>query len=303
MSAPTSCEPGRRCAAGPQEVARRHPAGLRGARARRERRLQDVDVHGQKDRSRSHALDRVRHHLLNADLANLVHEEAGDPTLGLPGEHLLARPVAPQADLDVALRRHQTGLDQAVHRRAVGPLHPEDRGAGVGVAVEVDEPHRSVPQRTGTHVGLADRVIPAQHDRDGPGGDHLADGLGDCPVRSAGVAGQHWRVAEVDDPQLREGVDLRLQVRAGRAAGGPDRSRREPGPGAVGHAVVGRRADDGHVGVLQVTPILGHRHPAEAERSGEIRLLAVLAPALQRVDHRATFRCRNVRVASASPYS
>jgi hypothetical protein len=83
-----------------------------------------------------------------------------------------------------------------------------------GVAVEVDEPHRPVPLRTGTPVRLGDRVITAQHHGDGPGGNDFAHGLGDRPVRPDRIGGQHRGVAEIDDSQLRQGVDLRLQVRA-----------------------------------------------------------------------------------------
>lgn len=165
-------------------------------------------------------------------------------------------------------------------------------------------------------------MIAAQHDRDAPCADDLADSLGDRPVCSDNVGGQHGRVAEVDDPQIRERVDLRLEVRPGRATRSPNRARAKARPGAVGHAVVGRSPDDGHVGSLQLTRILGHPDSAEAERTREIRLLSAHAPALHRVDHGTTsvfeqsaaswlldrahpwdFRRRNVRVMRASPYS
>ena len=60
-----------------------------------------------------------------------------------------------------------------------------------------------------------------------PAASDLADGRLDRRVRARRVGGQHRRVAEVDDPQLLERVDLGLEVRAGRAARGADRPRRE----------------------------------------------------------------------------
>jgi hypothetical protein len=54
-----------------------------------------------------------------------VHEERLDAALALPGELLLARPVAMQTDLDVALRRDEARFDE-VDRKAAGlePRHP-----------------------------------------------------------------------------------------------------------------------------------------------------------------------------------
>jgi hypothetical protein len=68
------------------------------------------------------------------------------------------------------------------------------------VGVEVDEPDRTVAPNASLHVGMGNRVIASKHDRDAPGGDDLAYRVGDSPVRSGGVSGQHGRVAEVDDP-------------------------------------------------------------------------------------------------------
>ena len=108
----------------------------------------------------------------------------------------------------------------------------------------MDEPDGPVTFRAGADVGLGDRVVAAEHDRDQAGVEHLADGRLDCGVRARRVGRQDGRVAVVDDPQLRERVDLRLEVRARRAARGADRARAEARPGPVGDEVVGRRADD-----------------------------------------------------------
>ena len=85
----------------------------------------------------------------------------------------------------------------------------------------------------GADVGLGDPVVAAEDDRDRAGVEYLADGLLDRVVRPRGVGRQHGRVAVIDDLQDVERVDLRLQVRPGRAARGADRSRRETRAGAV----------------------------------------------------------------------
>jgi hypothetical protein len=65
---------------------------------------------------------------------------------------------------------------------------------------------------------------------------------------------------------------------------GADRPRSEPRPRAVGDEIVRRGADDDDVGVFELGGILGVRRAAEAQQAGVVGLLAVLAPALARVD-------------------
>ena len=86
--------------------------------------------------------------------------------------------------------------------------------------------------------------------------------------RGGRVGGQHRGVAVVDDPQLAEAVDAGLEMRPRRAAGGADRARAEAGAGAVGDEVVGRRADDRHVGAGELGRVLGVGH---ARRSSAAR--------------------------------
>src|SRR6185503_10306546 len=146
-----------------------------------------------------------------------------------PGELPLAGPVAAQADLHVALRRNLAGFDQPEHRRPVRELDAEDLAAGVRVRVEVDEADRAPAGGDGANVGLGDRMVAAEHDWQKPRVTDLADELLDRRVALHRVGGQHGSVAEVDDPQLLEGVDLRLEVWAGRARRRPDRARAESG--------------------------------------------------------------------------
>ena len=77
-------------------------------------------------------------------------------------------------------------------------------------------------------------------------------------------AGDRRGVAEVDDPQLGEGVDLDLEVRAGRPARGADRARGQPRPRTVGHQVVHRGADDRDVEALRLRRVLRVRRAAVA---------------------------------------
>ena len=129
---------------GEQQVARGHAAGLGRAGAGDERGVEDVDVDGQVRRAGADGLDRAPHDLADAEVADVVHEQAGDPALGLPGELRLARPVAAQADLRVAARVEVALVDQAADERAVRELDAEDLGAGVRVGVEVDDADRAV---------------------------------------------------------------------------------------------------------------------------------------------------------------
>ena len=146
-SAPTTSSSRRERRGRPEEVDRRHPARLRRPGARREGRVEDVDVDREEDGPVADDLDRPPDDLADPELADVVHEEARDPVLGLPGELGLARPVAAQADLDVAARVDVALLDEPVHRRPVRDLDAEDLGAGVGVGVEVDEADRAVAAR------------------------------------------------------------------------------------------------------------------------------------------------------------
>ena len=83
-----------------------------------------------------------------------------------------------------------------------------------------------------------------------------------------------------------------LEVRAGRAARGADRARREARAGAVGDEVVHRRADDRDVEALELGRILGVGHAGERQQARVVGLLAVLRPALLRIDHRVLPRAR-----------
>jgi hypothetical protein len=68
----------------------------------REGRVENIDVDGEEDRPGADELDARTHDLANAEIPEVVHEEARDPALRLPDELGLPRPVAAQTDLDIA---------------------------------------------------------------------------------------------------------------------------------------------------------------------------------------------------------
>jgi hypothetical protein len=160
------------------------------------------------------------------------------------------------------------------------------------VGVEVHEPQLAVLPRDGAHVRLGDRVVAAQDDGDRSGRDDLGDGALDLRVRRRGVRGHDRRIAEIDHAELREGVDLRLEVGPGRAARRSDGTRPEAGSRPVRDEFVGRRADDRDVEPGELGRILRVRHPCVGEEACVVGLVGEteLAPALERVDHEATSR-------------
>ena len=132
-------------------------------------------------------------------------------------------------------------------------------------------------------------MVAAEHDRDRTGVDDLADDVLDGGVRPFRVGGQHRRIAEVDDPQLGERVDAGLEVRPGRAARRPDRTRREPRARPVGDEIVGGRSHDRDIGAPELGGVLGVRGAAEREQPRVVGLVrqTEAAPAFEWVDHAA----------------
>ena len=91
-------------------------------------------------------------------------------------------------------------------------LDAEDLLAGVGMRVEVDERDRAVHRGDRADVGLGDRVVAAEHDRDRACSDDLPDDSLDRRVIAGRIGGDDGRVAEVDDAELarsRRGVASR----------------------------------------------------------------------------------------------
>ncbi len=79
---------------------------------------------------------------------------------------------------------------------------------------------------TTADVGLGDRVVPAEYERDRPGIDHLADDALDGHVRGGRIGRDHRRVAEIHRPQRLEWVASGVEVHpTGGVARDPDRER------------------------------------------------------------------------------
>ena len=256
-SAPTSSSRDGDLAAGPEQVGALHPAGLGRAGAGRVGRIEHVHVDAQEDRPGADDIERAADDLLDPEPPHVVHEEARDPALVLPGELLLAGPVAAQADLDVAARVDHAGLDEPVHRRAVRDLDAEDLAARCPCAC------RSGRGRAGRGRAAQARMSGSAIEWSPPSTTGIAPAATTSPtVRSIAacvrdrVRRQHRRVAVVDHPQHGHRVDLRLEVRAGRAARRADRARAEAGTRPVGDEVVGRRADDRDVDAVELRRVL-----------------------------------------------
>jgi hypothetical protein len=156
----------------------------------------------------------------------------------------------------------------------------------------MDEPDRAVTCGAGADVRLGDGVVAAEHDRDQAGVEHLADGRLDRSMRTDRIGGEHGRIAVVDDAKLGEGVDLRLEVRTGRAARRSDRAWPVAGAGPVGDEVVRRCPDDRDVEAGEQRRVLRAGRAAVRQRPCIVRLLAVFAPALERIDHAGDAKTR-----------
>ncbi len=216
-----------------------------------------------------------------------MHEEARDPVLRLPRELALAGPVAPETDLHVARTVDVTVAHEPVHRRPVRDLDAEDLLAGIRMGVEVDEGDRPVHRRNRLDVGLGDRVVAAEDDRDRARRDDLPDDSLDRRVIAGRIGGHDGRVTEVDDAELRDRIEAGLQMRAWRAAGGANGARPEPGARPVGGEIVHRRADDRDVDSLELRGILGRRQAGERQQPGVVGLVGEteLTPPLERIEH------------------
>ena len=240
-----------------QQLPGRQSAGLRGSGARRMTRVADVDVDGQEDTLALVGRDRrgVGQTGIEPAVHHLGHLEAAHVLLGHPLQGLRWRPVAAQPDLQEPVAPQRAGLDQPTHRLPVPPERTELDVTGVGMGVEVDHRHPAVAEhvRAALGVGIGDRVITAEDDRDRTGSGGLLDGGLQRRQGHLDVAGVHLDVPGVIDVQVQQTVGPQRQRRPGpvmrEVVGHPDRLRSEPGAGPIGRTAVERSADDHHIGV------------------------------------------------------
>jgi hypothetical protein len=68
-------------------------------------------------------------------------------------------------------------------------LDAEDLGAGVSVRIEMDETYRAMSGCAGRDVRLGNRMVAAEHDRNQPRIEHLADRSLDRGSRAGGIGG------------------------------------------------------------------------------------------------------------------
>ena len=186
-------------------------------------------------------------------------------------------------------------LHEVVHRRAVGQLPAVQLGRGVRMRVEVDEPDR-LPEmaRARAYVGLGDRVVAAEHDRQRAGGEHFGDRVLDGSVGANWIGRDDGRVPEVDDPEMVGPVDLRLEVVPRGRGRRSNRPRAEPRSREIRDELVERCSHDGDVDVGQLRRVLGVGEVGEGGQPRPHGLVAepVMAPpARDRVDHAANPRC------------
>ena len=166
--------------------------------------IADVDVDREEDAVAvvERDLERLGQALVEAARDDLGHLERPHVLIGHPGEGLRLRPVAAQPHLQEPITPQRAGLDQPAHRLAVAPERAERDVAGVGVRVEVDHRHLAHAMVAGDAVvvGVGDRVVAAEHDRDRAGLGDLVDRLLQTLDRGVDVAGVHLDVAGIDAP-------------------------------------------------------------------------------------------------------
>ena len=220
-------------------------------------------------------------HLLEAHvepaLVELVGRPPAEADLAHPGELGRLGPEAAQADLKEPIAADRAAIDDEPHGRAVRALDAGEVGRGIGVRVEVDDADRAGTVVVGDrrHVRVGDRVVAAEHDRDGSGRADLRDPPADRVVAARRVTRNRLGVAVVDDLQDREGIDAEQHVRPrGRQAASLVSLADRPGPvaaaGTVRDRLVHRRAEDRNVdpgelaGVEHERELREGRDPREA---------------------------------------
>ena len=252
--------------------------------------IEHVDVDGQERRRVADDRDRLLDDRADPAIADVVHEEARDPVLRLPGELLLARPVAAQADLHVAGRRRRgrraragTSASRARPRRRRPPRPcPCACRNGRGRPGRGPRPPPSRPARrsSGRRRGRSGSRLPRRPGRPSARSRHgcRPDPTG-RPARRRSRPPGASAIASTLASRCGPGGQL-----AARIARGPKRA-----PGPVGGEVVHRRADDRDVDPLELGRVLRVRERRVRQQPCVVGLVgeAQLPPALERIDHAA----------------
>lgn len=177
-----------------------HAADLRGAGARREGRVEHVDVETHIGRPVAHHPPRFGQGRLDAQFDELFHVDHADAALA--GESVVVRRIhrAANADLHRAQRVEQTFLDGPAEWRAVGVgVVAEVAVVGIGMRIEMHHAQRPLATQ-GAKDRQGHQVVATDRQRQGTGGMDLAIEAFDAAQRIEQVDGIHRRITEVADP-------------------------------------------------------------------------------------------------------
>ena len=254
-----------------ERLVRQQPGDLGRPGARRERRVDHVDVERQERRPVSEPPADTVAVVARADRAQLVALDQLEAHLARVAEVALRVQRPAHAREQRSLRRDHALLDRAPERRAVEVLLAVVLVPGVRVRVEQNHADR-LSGGGGVRAQLAqdDRVVAAQHERDRARGQHRREAVGDLRAVRSALPGVMTRSPVVDDVQRAEHVDRhRRVVRPQQGRARADRLRPEARTRPVGRRGVERHADDGHVHSLQLARVGQPRERADPRVAGD----------------------------------
>ena len=166
-------------------------------------------------------------------------------------------------------------LGRPIPRRGMHPL-VEVLLLHVDMAVEMHDAdllRRAL--RDPAHAGKADRVVAAQHQRQGTAGGDMRHAAADLVEALLEVAGDGEHVPGIAQRHLLAEIDAELEIVGGVEGGdAADALRAEAGAGAVGGAGIERDAEHGGIVLADVAHVLDVGCLEEGVDAGEMRQLA-----------------------------
>ena len=222
-------------------LARGQASSLRRSGARREGRVEAVDVERDVGRAVADDLSRLFHDALDADPVDILDVQDGHPGfVGKPPEDLGR---AADADLDRAFGVEHAGEHRLAERAAMVKFGPVDLAHRVAMRIDMDEADRPVvPERLQDRIG--DRMVAA--DRQRPYSSR-PDARVEClDVLDAAVEAEaraHRHVADVGGLALRSRHDAERMIVGADALDLAHRAGSEAGPRPVGNAEIHRHPD------------------------------------------------------------
>ena len=192
------------------------PAGLGRPGSRRKCRVEHIDIDRDVDcfRPVQSFLERVVEDSVESSVLDFCHQ-VPPHALGVhPVDNIGWRPIASQTHLDEVAAGNRALFDEPAHGCAVTEeAAPLVRGR-VCVGIEVNHADVSLPEdvRDCCDGRQRDAVVATEHEGDGSKFGHLAHLLADGFVASFDTAGHYRSVAVVEDPQVAQWLNARLQV-------------------------------------------------------------------------------------------